>query len=62
MLPGMQAITLTLQLDSDGDSLSGSVSDGNGGCREFSGWLGLISALESLLPTDSHTTNGGPSL
>jgi len=57
----MQAITLTLRLDAAGDSLTGSASDGNGESRDFSGWLGLISALESLMQTDSQTTPSGGS-
>jgi hypothetical protein len=53
----MQAITVTLQLDAGGDSLSGFASDAAGGRKEFSGWLGLISALEALLsnaPGEPH--------
>ena len=60
MLPGMQAITLTLELDSADDSLSGYASDAEGSRRDFSGWLGLISALEALIALDSPTpTTGG---
>jgi hypothetical protein len=58
MLPGMQAITLTLELDAGG-SLRGSASDAAGASKEFSGWLGLMSAVEALLATDSPTPVSG---
>jgi hypothetical protein len=60
MLPGMTAITLTLELDPAGETLSGFASDVDGLRRDFSGWLGLISALEALIALDSPTpTTGG---
>jgi hypothetical protein len=56
----MTAITLTLELDSAGETLSGSASDADGLRRDFSGWLGLISALEALIALDSpNPTTGG---
>jgi hypothetical protein len=47
----MQSTTaaISLELSLDGDSLSGSASDGNGGRRDFSGWLGLVAAIEALI-------------
>jgi hypothetical protein len=53
----MQSTTaaISLELSLDGDSLSGSASDGNGGRRDFSGWLGLVSAIEALIANP----NGG---
>jgi hypothetical protein len=60
MLRGMTAITLTLELDPAGETFSGSASDADGLRRDFSGWLGLISALEALIALDSPTpTTGG---
>jgi hypothetical protein len=52
----MQSTTaaISLELSLDGDSLSGFASDGNGGRREFSGWLGLVSAIEALMATPSE--------
>ena len=52
----MQSTTaaISLELSLDGDSLSGSASDGNGGRREFAGWLGLVSAIEALIATTSE--------
>jgi hypothetical protein len=53
---GMAAITVTLELDAAGDSFTGSARDATGARKDFSGWLGLISAVEELLaPT---TTQG----
>jgi hypothetical protein len=54
----MQSTTavISLELSLEGDSLSGSASNGNGGRREFSGWLGLVSAIEALIAT---TPQGG---
>jgi hypothetical protein len=49
----MQPITVTLELSVAGDSLTGHASDEAGGRRDFSGWLGLISALEALLSASS---------
>jgi hypothetical protein len=50
----MQSTTavISLELSLDGDSLSGLASDRNGGRREFSGWLGLVSAIEALIDID----------
>ena len=45
---------ISLELDLDGDSLSGLASVENGEQRPFSGWLGLVSAIEALMPTDSE--------
>jgi hypothetical protein len=55
----MQAITVTLQLETAGDSLTGSASDAAGAQKDFSGWLGLISALEALLSTAPGADRGG---
>jgi hypothetical protein len=50
----MQAITtaISLELSLDGDSLSGVASVENGEPRQFSGWLGLVSAVEALIATE----------
>jgi hypothetical protein len=44
-----RAVTLTLELRLAGDELDGRASDGNGLDRAFSGWLGLLVTLDSLL-------------
>ena len=41
---------IRLELLTDGDSLSGTAI-GEQESREFHGWLGLIGAIEALLPT-----------
>lgn len=49
-----ESAAISLELDVAGDSLSGRASDGAGVEREFSGWLGLIAAIEALLANDSE--------
>jgi len=44
-----QPLTINLSLDVEDDCLTGLASDGNGGRREFSGWLGLLAAIDALL-------------
>jgi hypothetical protein len=44
-----RAVTLTLELRLAGDELDGRASDENGLDRPFSGWLGLLVTLDSLL-------------
>jgi hypothetical protein len=43
-------ITITLELRVTGDSFTGRATDGYGFAREFSGWLGLVSALDWFVP------------
>ena len=42
-------ITINLQLELNGDSLSGEARTGSGTTRTFSSWLGLIGALDLLV-------------
>ena len=44
-----RAVTITLELRLAGDELDGRASDGNGPEREFSGWLGMLVTIDSLL-------------
>jgi hypothetical protein len=44
-----RAVTITLELRQAGEELDGRASDGNGHDRSFSGWLGLLVTLDSLL-------------
>ena len=44
-----RAVTITLELRQAGDELDGRASDGNGDGRSFSGWLGLLVAIDALL-------------
>ena len=40
---------ITLELELDGDSVSGHAVDAEGAQREFYGWIGLMGALDALL-------------
>ena len=45
---------ISLELSLDGESLTGRATDEAGTEREFSGWLGLMSAIEALITPDSQ--------
>ncbi len=45
----MTSVTITLELRQAGDELDGRASDGDGDGRAFSGWLGLLVAIDGLL-------------
>ena len=45
---------ISLELSVDGDSLAGRAIDEAGTEREFSGWLGLMAAIEALITPDSQ--------
>ncbi len=59
---------LTLELELDGDSISGHAIDAGGERHHFSGWIGLMGVLDALLdrarpdgPADTsgqHSRNG----
>jgi|1185.fasta_scaffold1356440_1 hypothetical protein len=56
-----RSITITLELDVAGESLTGSATDGTGAARTFSGWLGLVTAIDRLVsahPTDARQEDG----
>ena len=44
-----RAVTITLELRQAGEELDGRASDGSGLDRSFSGWLGLLTTLDSML-------------
>ena len=46
-------ITINLQLEVDGDTMSGEARTGSGTTRSFSSWLGMIGALDLLVGDDS---------
>ena len=52
MLLAMEStrVHISLELDLEGDTLSGQASDGAGSERDFLGWLGLVAAIDALLP------------
>ena len=45
----MASVTITLELRQAGDELDGRASDGDGEGHAFSGWLGLLVAIDGLL-------------
>jgi len=47
-----RAVTITLELRLADDELDGRASDGTGEDRSFSGWLGLLVAIDAM-PTDA---------
>ena len=51
---------LTLELELDGDSISGQAIDAGGESHRFSGWIGLMGVLDALLDRarpDAPATN-----
>ena len=42
-------IQIALELEPDGDSLSGRATGADGTTREFSGWIGLMGLVDSLI-------------
>ena len=56
------SMVITLELDLDGDTVSGQTTDAGGSRREFSGWIGLMGVLDALLDeartASSSTTQG----
>jgi hypothetical protein len=56
-------IQINLELQLDDGLLSGRASDGDGGVRSFSGWLGLVDAIDALVegeaPAAAAATSNG---
>jgi len=46
-----QTVHIELDVRIDGDEISGHACEGEGKPKPFSGWLGLIGALDGLLST-----------
>jgi hypothetical protein len=56
-------IDISLELQIEDGLLSGRASDGDGGVRSFSGWLGLVDAIDQLVEAEdrapaTHSSNG----
>jgi hypothetical protein len=45
-----RAVRVVLELEPDEESITGRLQLGNGSTRDFAGWLGLINALQGLMP------------
>jgi hypothetical protein len=54
-----QSLHLALDVEITDDQLCGQVCDGVGQPRPFSGWLGLIAALDALLGTANAPRDQG---
>jgi hypothetical protein len=48
-----QTIVIRLELHLADDSLSGRASDATGAAKQFVGWLGLVAAIDALVPGSS---------
>jgi hypothetical protein len=48
-----QTVVIRLELQPDHDSVSGRASDASGAAREFVGWMGLVAAIDALVPGSS---------
>lgn len=55
---GTDAHRIVLDVETADDSLRGWVTGSDGRIHEFSGWLGLFAALQSLLPGTDKTPEG----
>lgn len=51
-------ITVTLELRSSGDALTGCARDEHGVERRFSGWLGLVAAIDELVGETDPSASG----
>jgi hypothetical protein len=59
-------VIISLDLRLVGDALTGTAAAGDGAKRSFSGWIGLVAAIDALvppcsLPTSGDTAQGGQS-
>lgn len=56
----MSAVSVQVAIDVrvDGQEISGHATDGDGHTQRFSGWLGLIGALDALLTSHAGDTEG----
>jgi hypothetical protein len=45
-----QTVVIRLELHPNEESVSGRASDASGEAREFVGWMGLVAAIDALVP------------
>jgi hypothetical protein len=57
-----QTVVIRLELHLDDDSLTGRASDGSGAAREFVGWLGLVAAIDALVPGSAPVPRAATSI
>jgi hypothetical protein len=48
-----QTISISLELRLTGDSLAGRARNGTGADREFTGWIGLLAAIDALTSSNA---------
>ena len=60
-LVSTSTVHITIDAHIDDDELRGQIQSDAGAPRSFSGWLGLISALDILLSTDAEADPAGGS-
>jgi hypothetical protein len=53
-------IEIKLELELDGDTVTGCARFADGSCRDFSGWIGLMGLVDSLL--EGAQGNGRPEI
>jgi hypothetical protein len=54
-----QTIVIRLELHPDDESLSRRASDTSGVTREFVGWMGLVTAIDALVPASIKPQDEG---
>jgi hypothetical protein len=57
-----QTVVIRLELGLINDSLTGRASDGTGAAREFTGWMGLLAAIDALIPASSPASTAPDSI
>lgn len=55
-----KTIRITCELQTVGDSLTGRARRQDGEAREFTGWLGLLGALQALVVDPAGAASGEP--
>jgi hypothetical protein len=51
---------IRIELQLDGSSPTGRLTDGRGRARDFTGWVGLMSAVDALAAPDSEPSGDVP--
>ena len=46
-------LTISLEVDVRGDHLTGNLRDESGADQPFCGWVGLVAAIDALLPLEA---------
>jgi hypothetical protein len=55
-----ETISISLELQFAGDTLSGRASRGTGDHKDFTGWIGLVAAIDALAQADGGRAPGTP--